>query len=161
MPKTNYSINLIWSDEDQGFVATVPEFKNLSAFGATREEALNEAQSAIDAYLETLEEDGISAPQADKFSNYSGQIRLRMPRQLHRTLANAAASDGVSLNTYMVHLLSLTYGTIRQAELEGNYVVYSSADQQSSAMSKRISLGPISLGRGFTQEIPFQKESTL
>lgn len=49
-----YSINIIWSDEDNGYIATVPEFRNLSAFGKTSEEALKEAKIILDVYIETL-----------------------------------------------------------------------------------------------------------
>ena len=37
---------------------------------------------------------------------YSGQIRLRIPRALHKALAMEAKENGVSLNQYMVYKLS-------------------------------------------------------
>jgi len=49
-----YSIHINWSEEDKGFIATVPELKNLSAFGDSYEEALKEIQIAIKLYLDTL-----------------------------------------------------------------------------------------------------------
>ena len=101
-----YSINLMWSDEDEGYIATSPEFKNLSAFGKTAEEALKEAKVALEGYLETLKEENQKLPEPLKLSTYSGQIRLRMPRELHRNLAISAEKENVSLNTYMLYLLS-------------------------------------------------------
>ena len=37
---------------------------------------------------------------------YSGQIRLRIPKALHKALAMEAKENGVSLNQYMVYKLS-------------------------------------------------------
>ena len=36
---------------------------------------------------------------------YSGQLRLRMPKSLHRQLSRKAAEEGVSLNQYVVYEL--------------------------------------------------------
>lgn len=38
---------------------------------------------------------------------YSGQTRIRIPVSLHRRLAEQAEFEGVSLNTYIIYLLSL------------------------------------------------------
>ncbi len=43
-----YAIQIFWSEEDEGFIAICQEFPGLSAFGETREEALREAQTALD-----------------------------------------------------------------------------------------------------------------
>lgn len=37
---------------------------------------------------------------------YSGRLVLRIPRSLHRQLKEQAASEGVSLNQYMLYKLS-------------------------------------------------------
>lgn len=100
-----YPINIIWSDKDEGFVATVPEFNNLSAFGETYEEALEEARIAIEEYLAIMEEEGIPKPQPHTLSSYSGQISLRMPKTLHKDLVISARQNGVSLNQQIVNLL--------------------------------------------------------
>lgn len=105
-----YSINIIWSDEDEGYIATMPEFKNLSTFGKTYEEAIEEAKIAAEGYIEALKEENLPPPAAYKLSNYSGQTRLRIPRILHQRLTEEAQRQGVSLNTYMVSLLSVNYG---------------------------------------------------
>lgn len=104
-----YSINIAWSDEDKGYIATVPEFRNLSAFGETQEEALEEAHIVLEGYIEALKADNIPLPEPQSVADYSGQTRLRMPRGLHRALAIASQHEGVSLNTYMIMLLSTNY----------------------------------------------------
>ncbi|NOQ47285.1 MAG: toxin-antitoxin system HicB family antitoxin [Desulfobulbaceae bacterium] len=104
--ENKYSINVAWSDEDNCFVATIPEFPNLSAFGGTQEEAVGDAKVVLQMAIESLSEDGIAPPQPQKITSYSGQVRLRMPRSLHAKLASESKKDGVSLNTYMVTLLA-------------------------------------------------------
>lgn len=58
-----YTIEIFWSDEDEAFIAVCREFPGLSAFGETREEALKEAQIALDLMLETYREKGIPLPE--------------------------------------------------------------------------------------------------
>lgn len=38
--------------------------------------------------------------------NYSGQFKLRIPRSLHRLLAEHSQGEGISMNQYCVYLLS-------------------------------------------------------
>jgi predicted RNase H-like HicB family nuclease len=101
-----YSINLAWSDEDDCYIATIPELPGLSAFGDTPEEAAEEAKIAAEGFIEVYKKDGCKLPDPEKFSTYSGQIRVRMPKSLHSKLAQEAKREEVSLNQYMVHLLS-------------------------------------------------------
>lgn len=46
----------------------------------------------------------VPAPLADR--DYSGGLLLRMPKPLHRELANRAAEENVSLNSLAVRLLA-------------------------------------------------------
>lgn len=52
-----YEMKLRWSEDDEGYIVTVPEFKNFSAFGYTREEAVKEAEIAFDLLLRTITEE--------------------------------------------------------------------------------------------------------
>jgi predicted RNase H-like HicB family nuclease len=45
---------VIWSDDDQGYIATIPGIEGLSAFGVTRKEALGELEIAKEAFSEVL-----------------------------------------------------------------------------------------------------------
>jgi len=101
-----HAISIKWSDEDNGFIAAIPGIQGLSAFGKTREEALSELNIASEVYFKSLKKAGIQLPDVEKIIPYSGQIRLRMPKGLHADLSNRAKDEGVSLNTYIVTLLS-------------------------------------------------------
>jgi antitoxin HicB len=101
-----HAISIKWSDEDNSFVATIPGITGLSAIGATREEALAELRIAAEAYFEALKAAGKPLPLPEKVTPYSGQLRLRMPRSLHAALSYEAEDENISLNTYIVMLLS-------------------------------------------------------
>ena len=55
-------IEIFYSEEDEGYIAIVPELPECSAFGETEEEALNEIKVAIDLWLETAKKDGLEIP---------------------------------------------------------------------------------------------------
>lgn len=61
--KNKYTIQIFWSEEDEAFVAVCGEFPGLSAFGETREDALQEAQIALDLMIKTYQEKGIILPE--------------------------------------------------------------------------------------------------
>ena len=55
---TKYEIILYWSDEDQAFIAEVPELAGCAAEGLTRQEVLANAETVITEWLETARELG-------------------------------------------------------------------------------------------------------
>jgi predicted RNase H-like HicB family nuclease len=60
---TKYEIILYWSDEDQSFLADVPELPGCCADGATRQEALANAEVVIAEWIETAHEMGRPVPE--------------------------------------------------------------------------------------------------
>jgi len=71
-----YSINIFWSDEDESYIATCPEFPGLSAFGETPEEALAEAQIALQLFIDTYNEDGLPLPEPQVARDNMGKFRI-------------------------------------------------------------------------------------
>ncbi len=59
----DYHINIFYSEEDEGYIADIPDLKHCSAFGATPEEALEEILKAKEAWLETARESGKPIPE--------------------------------------------------------------------------------------------------
>jgi predicted RNase H-like HicB family nuclease len=57
-----YEIIIYWSEEDQVYVAEVPELPGCSAHGETQEAALENAQEAIHLWLDTAKEFGDPIP---------------------------------------------------------------------------------------------------
>lgn len=59
---SRYEIIIFWSEEDEAFVADVPELPGCMAHGSSYEEALANAQEAIDLWLNTAREFGDQIP---------------------------------------------------------------------------------------------------
>lgn len=57
-----YEIIIYWSDEDQAFVAEVPELPGCAAHGDTPEAALSSCGEAIDLWIDTAKETGRPIP---------------------------------------------------------------------------------------------------
>jgi predicted RNase H-like HicB family nuclease len=60
---TKHEIVVYWSEPDNCFLAEVPELPKLITDGATRVEALRNAEEMIDAYLKNAREAGWSVPE--------------------------------------------------------------------------------------------------
>jgi predicted RNase H-like HicB family nuclease len=58
----HYHINLFWSVDDACWIADVPDLKHCSAHGSTPEHAAAEIAVAIEAFVESLEADGLPVP---------------------------------------------------------------------------------------------------
>jgi len=62
-----YSMTIQWSDEDQLFLVTIPEFTDLvlmpCTHGKTREEAIQNGEEVIEMYLEAWQVEGNPIPQ--------------------------------------------------------------------------------------------------
>lgn len=60
---TRYEVIIYWSDEDQAFIAEVPELPGCAADGPTYQEALASVEVVMREWIETAEELGRPVPQ--------------------------------------------------------------------------------------------------
>ena len=60
---TDYHINLFHSEEDQGWIADIPDLRHCSAFGDTPEEALREVLIAKELWIESARDTGKTVPE--------------------------------------------------------------------------------------------------
>ena len=58
----DYHINFLYSEEDGGYIADIPDLKACPAFGATPEEALKEVEIAKAAWLVAARQAGKPIP---------------------------------------------------------------------------------------------------
>ena len=62
-----YSMNVQWSEADQLFLVTIPEFADLVVMpcthGETREQAIHNGEEVIEMYLEAWQMEGESIPE--------------------------------------------------------------------------------------------------
>lgn len=108
----NITIRQIEVDGQQLFEARVRELPDVVDFGDTWEEAYELAVDTIETTAEIMAERGRQMPDpAAVEDNYSGRITLRVPKTLHRRLAEQSSIEGISLNQYLVSLLAFHTGT--------------------------------------------------
>lgn len=55
---SHYHINVFYSDEDQAWVADIPDLETCSAFGSTPEQAVAEVEKARDLWLKVARDLG-------------------------------------------------------------------------------------------------------
>lgn len=60
---TKYEVIIYWSEEDDAYVAEVPQLAGCAAHGDSQEEALRNAQDAISLWIETAREFGDPVPE--------------------------------------------------------------------------------------------------
>ena len=59
---TKYELIIYWSDDDDAFLAEVPELPGCTADGKTREEAVKNAEEVIKLWIETARSLGRKVP---------------------------------------------------------------------------------------------------
>ena len=55
--KKDYHINVFYSEEDEGYIADIPDLRHCSAFGSTPEDAVREVILAKQAWLDAARAD--------------------------------------------------------------------------------------------------------
>jgi predicted RNase H-like HicB family nuclease len=65
-----YEVIIYWSDEDDAFIADVPELPGCMAHGSSRERALKSAKEALRLWIETAKEfnDPIPVPKGRRLA---------------------------------------------------------------------------------------------
>jgi len=58
----DYHINVFYSEEDEGYIADIPDLKYCSAFGETPVEAIQELMLAKQAWIEAAQAEGKPIP---------------------------------------------------------------------------------------------------
>ena len=101
-----YKMEIKPDETEGGFVISYPELSGCITCGDTIEQAYKNAEDAKKCWIEAALEDGITIPEPSKYKSYSGQFKLRIPKQLHKSLAEHSKMEGVSMNQYCVYLLS-------------------------------------------------------
>ena len=104
--KLPYRMELVEDAEEGGFVVSYPDLPGCITCGETVESAVANAQDAKRAWLEAALEEGVEIHEPDSLEVYSGQFKLRIPRSLHRSLAEHSQREGISMNQYCVYLLA-------------------------------------------------------
>ena len=101
-----YRMEIVEDKDEGGFVISYPDLPGCITCGETVESAVKNAEYAKKAWIEAAIDEGVTIHEPDSLEDYSGQFKLRIPRSLHRALAEHSQREGISMNQYCVYLLS-------------------------------------------------------
>ena len=97
----------LFVEDDGSFVLRSPDLAGDAVPVASLDEVGATMRVAIE---ERTAEDAAAAAEAEKDSDYSGKFVLRLPRSMHRQLAELAEAEGVSLNQLVLSMVSAAIG---------------------------------------------------
>lgn len=101
-----YRLEIIPDADEGGFVASYPELRGCLTCGDTIESVAANAEDCKRAWLVAAMEDNLEIPEPSDVSEYSGQFKLRIPKSLHKSLAEHSKAEGISMNQYCLYLLT-------------------------------------------------------
>jgi predicted HicB family RNase H-like nuclease len=98
MSVDHYTYRVTWSPEDGEHVGLCAEFPSLSWLARTPEGALKGIRQMVAEVVKDMQSSAEAVPVPLAERHYSGEFRVRIPPEVHRSLAMQAAEQGVSLN---------------------------------------------------------------
>ncbi|WP_027352055.1 type II toxin-antitoxin system HicB family antitoxin [Desulfotomaculum nigrificans] len=107
----NYEIKIrqLTEEEGGGWFAEIPLLPGCMSDGETVEEAITNINDAKKCWIETCLKLGRDIPEPTT-DDFSGQLRLRMPKSLHKALSERAKAENVSLNQLIIYQLARGVG---------------------------------------------------
>jgi predicted HicB family RNase H-like nuclease len=103
---TEYTFHVIADEDIGGYTVVFPDLPGC----LTQFDSLDQLPHMVDdakrTWMTSLYEAGQEIPPPTFPETYSGRFNVRLPRSLHRALAESAEREGVSLNQYVVMLLT-------------------------------------------------------
>ena len=130
-----YRFNVIAGYPDEGgYVIEFPDLPGCLTQIESLDELVPMANEIRELWIETEYERGRDIPEPSYPEEYSGKFNVRLPKSLHRQLAEQAAADGVSLNQHVVALLAAG-NTIRTLVVgtDGDHAAYSEPSPETAA----------------------------
>lgn len=146
-----------WSREfvpDDGLIsARVPELPGCFATGTTWEEAHTNLEDALEAWLTAAVELGNDVPEPrgdEEPDEFSGRFSVRVPRYIHRRLANRAEAEGCSLNQLIATLLAESVETPVRGQDTDAYedITADAVSERSDAIGALKGIGTFLRNRG-------------
>lgn len=92
--------------ESEGYTAIIKDLPGCMSVGETLSEAMENIEEARELWIETAYECGYEIPLPATEVEYSGSLSLQIPKSLHLSLAEKAEREGVSLDQYILVVLS-------------------------------------------------------
>jgi predicted RNase H-like HicB family nuclease len=106
MSLPNYRVLVSFDHERKVFLARTPELDHCSAEGATRAEAIARLEEEIQAQVQNMLGNGHQPPAPVDEETFSGEVSVKLSRQLHRDLVLQARTEGIDLDQLFSEMLS-------------------------------------------------------
>ena len=102
----NYKIEVMKDIDEGGYTLSCPELKGCFTCADTLQQGFEMIEDAKKSWFLACIENGLSIPEPSSLKDYSGQFKLRIPKSLHKKLAEHSKQEGISMNQYCLYLLS-------------------------------------------------------
>lgn len=112
--------------EGGGYTACIPELGRYYciADGETIEEVTNKLETMKREIVQSYYDRAIPIPTPkERYAQYSGKFVVRVPKELHYTISRQAEENRMSMNQYLIYLLTQAV-TVSQSEQENKSNVY-------------------------------------
>lgn len=122
-----YPVELIRIPEDEGggFSACIPQLGRNAfiADGDSVEEVLSNLQSLKEESFSRMLENGIPIPEPiqEEDEEFSGKFLVRVPKELHRNIAQRAKQNNISLNQFVQYIITVGLATSSFNEVVESY----------------------------------------
>ena len=97
----HYTYRVIWSQEDEEYVALCAEMPSLSFLADNHTDALNGLMHLVATIIDDMQKNNESIPEPIASKHYSGKFMVRVSPERHRAIAIHAAELGISINRYI------------------------------------------------------------
>ena len=101
-----YTYRVTWSHEDEEYLGLCVEFPSLSWLDNDYASALQGIRNVVAEVVSDMQSNNEPIPQPLATKRYSGNFTVRIPPDLHRSLAIQAAEDNISINRLVSSKLS-------------------------------------------------------
>ena len=131
----DYKVEVTRGEEGE-FFAAVPRLPGCFAEGKTIADVYENIEMAFEDWVEDMLGSGQEVPSPIAADNHSGKFIVRTKPELHADLVAIAASNGVSLNAYVVSRLAEAAGEARaETELASRFAVI---ERQMTVLTRQI-----------------------
>ncbi len=126
-------------EESGGYSVRVKEFPGCTAFGGTAEEAFKNIKESMKIWLSEVIKQKLEIPLPESKKEYSGKFLIRVPKSIHKKLVEDAEKEGISMNQYVISLLSKQIPT-SQAYVQKKSPAYKEAHKNAKKTARKSAI---------------------
>lgn len=102
----NYKVEVLEDKDEGGYVVSCPELPGCISQGESISDAMKKLKEAKELWFESMINRKREIFEPKNEEEYSGQFKLRLPKSLHKKLAEKSINEGISMNQYCLYLIT-------------------------------------------------------